>query len=652
MRADSTSPRQPRVSFRAVMIGAALIPLCCMWVVQSEILWYSGEPTTISLFYHVVFILMILIGINLGVRRVFPKRALDSGELLTVYIMLCLASAVCGHDMIQILVPMLVFPHWTADSGNRWGELILPHLPENLIVTDKDIIRGAFEGNASMYRWEVIRAFAGPMAHWFVFIMALIIVMIFMNILLRKQWTENEKLAYPVIQIPLEIANRTPSLLRNKLFWIGFLLAGGVDLVNGLQHFFPNIPQLPVVHAINLGEYLTEKPWNAVGTSWVSFYPFAVGLGFFLPTDMSFSCWFFYLFWEMQRVVTSAMGIRDIPGFPFITEQAAGGFIGICLIALWVSRRHLKGVFRRVLGLPGGISDHDEPVSYRTSVIGIVVLSGAIFLFSWGYLGMSPGIILLFFTIYFAFSIAIARLRAELGPPAHDLHFSGPGQLLTTIKGPVNLYPTPRNKLGNLVGFTYFWFFNRAYRAHPMAHTLEGFKISERQHMNSGHALGAMILALSLGILSAFWAMLYVFYRHGMDGSIIGPGRWFGQEPFGHLNAWIMTPEKPNSYALFGLIWGGISVAFLGAFRMRFAWWPFHPVGYAVSSSWSMEQLWFPLFLSWVTKVLLLRYGGVKAYRPAVPFFVGLVLGEFFVGTFWNILGILAGRTVYHFWPY
>jgi len=652
MQEDSFYQRQPRVSFRAVMLGVALIPLCCMWLVQSEILWYSGEPTTISLFYHVIFILMVLIGINQLIRLRFPKSALDAGEILTIYIMLCLASTMCGHDMIQILVPMLVFPHWNADAGNRWEELILPHLPKNLIVTDKDVMRGAFEGDASMYDWRVIQAFAGPMAHWFLFIMALVIMMILLNILLRKQWTENEKLAYPVIQIPMEISTHTSSLLRNKLFWIGFLISGTVDLVNGLQHFHPNIPKLPVVRAINLGEYLTEKPWNAVGASWVSFYPFAIGLGFFLPTDMSFSCWFFYLFWKMQRVLASTLGVRDIPDFPFVTEQSAGGFIGICLIALWVSRRHLRGVARKILGLEGGVNDDDEPVSYRTAAAGILLCGIALFLFSWGYLGMSPGIILFFFTVYFAFSIAIARLRAELGPPAHDLHFAGPGQLLTTVRGPVNLYPTPRNRLGNLVGFTYFWFFNRAYRAHPMAHTLEGFKISERQGMNPTHALAAMLLSLSLGIIFSFWAMLYVFYRHGMDGSIIGPGRWFGQEPFNILNGWIMAPKEPNPHAFLAILVGGLTVFFLGAFRMRFAWWPFHPVGYAVSSSWSMEQLWFPLVLSWALKVLILRYGGVKAYRPAIPFFVGLVLGEFFVGTFWNILGILAGRTVYHFWPY
>jgi len=97
----------------------------------------------------------------------------------------------------------------------------------------------------------------------------------------------------------------------------------------------------------------------------------------------------------------------------------------------------------------------------------------------------------------------------------------------------------------------------------------------------------------------------------------------------------------------------GIATAlFLAAMRMQFAWWPFHPVGYAVSGSWSMEQLWFPIFLSWLIKWTILRYGGSKAYKKAIPFFIGLVLGEFVVGNFWDLYGAVLGVPTYDFWPY
>jgi hypothetical protein len=63
-----------------------------------------------------------------------------------------------------------------------------------------------------------------------------------------------------------------------------------------------------------------------------------------------------------------------------------------------------------------------------------------------------------------------------------------------------------------------------------------------------------------------------------------------------------------------------------------------------------MGKLWACIFLAWAAKALITRYGGAKAYRAALPFFVGLVLGEFAIGSIWGILGAIIRRPVYLFW--
>ena len=40
-----------------------------------------------------------------------------------------------------------------------------------------------------------------------------------------------------------------------------------------------------------------------------------------------------------------------------------------------------------------------------------------------------------FFVLYYAISIAVTRMRAELGTPVHDLHYSGPDEILTRTIG-------------------------------------------------------------------------------------------------------------------------------------------------------------------------------------------------------------------------
>jgi hypothetical protein len=84
---------------------------------------------------------------------------------------------------------------------------------------------------------------------------------------------------------------------------------------------------------------------------------------------------------------------------------------------------------------------------------------------------------------------------------------------------------------------------------------------------------------------------------------------------------------------------------------MQIGWFPFHPVGFAVSSSWSMHLLWLPLFIAWVIKLTILRYGGLKLYKQALPLFLGLILGECVVGSFWTIWGIIFRIPSYAFWP-
>ena len=87
----------------------------------------------------------------------------------------------------------------------------------------------------------------------------------------------------------------------------------------------------------------------------------------------------------------------------------------------------------------------------------------------------------------------------------------------------------------------------------------------------------------------------------------------------------------------------------LMGFRTQYAWWPFHPAGYAVSGTWSMNVFWLSLLVAWLIKTIVLRYAGTGAYRACTPFFYGLILGECVVGAFWNFYGIAVGRETYRF---
>ena len=67
-------------------------------------------------------------------------------------------------------------------------------------------------------------------------------------------------------------------------------------------------------------------------------------------------------------------------------------------------------------------------------------------------------------------------------------------------------------------------------------------------------------------------------------------------------------------------------------------------MGYLLSSTWHLRIVWFSLFIGWLCKVLMVRFGGPGVFRRARPFFVGLIFGEMLAAGVWlGITLILAG---------
>ena len=640
-------------SWRAIFIGAVLIPFNAYWILDSA---GQGYPTTVSLYFNVIFCVFIIAFLNLLANRLLARKntsaggnnvadsrfTLGQGELLTIYVMLSIASSLAGHDVMRVLIPMIPHAFWFATPENEWAELFHRYIPDWIVVKDKDFLAEYYRGESTFYIWEHVSGWLTTTFWWGCFLFALVFVMVCINALVRRQWTEGEKLSYPIIQLPLELTGtkvpayggRATGILTNRVMWIGFALAGVIDITNGLHFLYPSVPSIGG-RLYDLRPFFTTKPWNAVGWTPVALFPFAVGLAFFIPLDLSFSCWFFYLFWKGQRILGSILGLRSMPGFPFIDEQSFGAYIGLLLIAVAATRKHLWQVCRKVVTNTSEVDDADEPMPYRVAVFALLASSAFIIGFCKA-AGMSLWVILAFFGIYYAISTAVTRMRAELGSPVHDLHFIGPDEMLPRIFG--------SRRLGskNLTMFAYLFFFNRAYRGHPMPHQLEGFKLAERTNINNRRLLIAMTLAIIGGIVASFWAYYHISY-------IEGARSWFAWRPFNRLQSWLISPRQPDHPATVAMFIGLGTTILLMVMRMRLFWFPFHPAGYAISSSWSMNVFWFSIFFSCIIKWIILRLGGLKTHRKAIPFFLGLILGEFIVGSIWSLIGITIDKPMYRF---
>jgi hypothetical protein len=183
--------------------------------------------------------------------------------------------------MLAEVIPSFGYAYWYATPENEWKEVIWKYLPNWLTVNDKEILRGYYEGDSSIYNLHTIRTWLSPVVAWSSFTFVMVFIMLCITVVLRRQWTESERLTYPTIRLPMEMTNPKSGFFRNRLMWMGFAVAGGICLINGLNVLYPSIPQIPVKRR-SISHYFTTKPWNAMEGLHIGFYPFIRGLVYFV----------------------------------------------------------------------------------------------------------------------------------------------------------------------------------------------------------------------------------------------------------------------------------------------------------------------------------------------------------------------------------
>ena len=640
MRQTNFQPSSP-IAKRAVLIGTVLIIANSYWIAYVEMIWHTAHLTTVAMSVNVMFGIFIITVLNMWIRSFAPSVSLTQRDLIVVYSMLAVGSAFSGHDCIPRLMGLIPYAFRFATAENDWEALLFHHLPEWLVVKHPKTVNDFYEGNVNFFTEGYVQYWIVPILSWSAVIFLLMLIFLCLTSLIRKQWIENEKLAYPIIQIPLEITTNR-RIFRNRLLWIGFGIAMGINLLNGLQFFFPVLPEIPV-KKYNLNIYFTQKPWNAMGNTPLRFHPYLIGFSFILPLDLAFSCSFFYLMKKVQLIFGSATGVSKLQGYPFLGEQGAGALVALLAIACWNGRKYFASVFSQVIQQKRA-GTQNEAFSYRSTLVtlGLSLLLLAILCIRGG---MSLWAFSVFIGIYLMIVVGLTRMRAELGPPIHAIGYLTPQYMMISLLG------TRRLRAGNLTMLSLLnWLSGASYasfRTHPMPDQLEAFKLAERTGVRNRTMFIVLVIASLVGILSSLILYPYAIYREGVAAGSeqIHAG---GADTYNFLSSWLVNPKPMDWLAttVLGLTFAAnLGIMFL---RSRFVWCPLHPAGYVIGvAPGTTDIIWFPLLIAMVAKWIILRNGGIKAYRRAIPFFIGLVLGEALMGCFWPLLSLILRSSVY-----
>ena len=146
-----------RLSARATVLGSILIPINCYWLIISRQPYqYQPIPTIISPFFNVIFILLLLVIFNRVLARFSPRSILTREELIIIYVMLSVASAIQSFQMMQTLTTMMEVPFRRATVENDWKNLFGKYIPNWLSVSNKKSVMAYYQGDSTFYHWPHI----------------------------------------------------------------------------------------------------------------------------------------------------------------------------------------------------------------------------------------------------------------------------------------------------------------------------------------------------------------------------------------------------------------------------------------------------------------------------------------------------------------
>ncbi len=652
--------RASGVTLRALILGIVLTGVADLWLHWAELVLGERGHTALantSIPVGPFNILFLLVVINILLTRVLRPLAFSQAELLVIYTMMTVSTVISSSGGIHFIVPTITAAFWYADSSNGWAGLFHQYVPDWLAQKNRAALYGFYVGHSRVHWSEWLR----PLGAWIGFLIVFTLATLCIVAILRRRWIDRERLAFPTVAVPVELMRSGPSLLRNRLLWLGFALVFCVDVMNTIHLNVPTVPYIPTRTADqpDLGNILNTPPWNAIGYTPISFYPFVVGIAYLLSVDMTFSCWFFWLVTKVEAVAGSAAGFTagatggGQAQWPYIGHQGAGAFLGLTLVGLYLSRGYLAEVWRVAWNRGSRLSktthdsrltthDSDEPMPYRVALLGLLVC--LVVMVGWCMAaGMRAIVAVALIVLALLYMIAAARIRAETG----NAWLVGPDvdayKVMTTTFGTTVYTPA------DLTVLAYVRNAIASYdlRCISMPNQFDAYKMADALQTDRRRLTWALVLAIVVGIVISFAIALMIWHAFGAGARTDRWRTYMGREPFDQLADALKTPVKPDTSGTIAIGAGFTITAALMLLRTRLTWWVFHPVGYAMANTETMNSVWLPFFIAWVVKVFVLRYGGMRLYKASLPFFYGLIIGDFLAGGLTTLAGCLTGINPY-----
>jgi len=646
-----------QIRLRALILGFIMAVVVCA-ITPFNNAYRQGTPLggghfPLAPFYVLIWLTLLLTGVRIVVRN---KTLLTGKELLVAWIQMVIVSGIAYTGLVRTLFINLTAPYHFATVENRWEEVLHPLLPKAWYPLSRDAVEGIYNGIAGgrgMGWWEVLRqipwsAWLQPLLSWGCFIILCYLVMICMVNLFSRQFIQNERMNFPLLQVPqmMEEAldkNGMGRFLANRFFLAGLMVPVFLHLVNGLNFYFPAVPQIPTL--ILAGPYFPKYGlFSGFHKLKIYIYPAFIGFAFLTSKQISFSFWFFFILGGLMigllglfgyNIPAAVLGITFGPTLSRPEEIQMIGAYGIFfLFLLWLARQHIKNVVKDAVALRRESDSGVEWFSTTASFWGFAIGSIAI-MFWCNHYGMPFAVSFLLIGACFMVMIVATRIICQ-GGIAYFTLTAAPIDGLIYIFGPGFF-----SSIGILIAGVIQKVLFVDLRECLMPSLLHANKVTQNLS-NRRVIFCGMFITLIAGVVVSFVAMLALCYKFGIRELQLDWATRTTVTVYENIYALVETPVETSPWVIIFSVAGAIVMLILVICYHRVYWWPLHPLGYLTAYSSAMRILWFSFFIGWLCNALCMRYGGVLLFRKLRYFFVGLVVGDFFMGGTWALVGLFS----------
>lgn len=632
---ETEAPNFVGIRFRAILV-AFLLTFPVVFATTNAV--HSGY---FSLMVAPISALLITLIVNAPLRWFCPKWSLNQKDLIVIFSLLAVAGAVSGEWIEFGHAATYNYP-FQSRTNPTYRDHMIKEMPDWLVIKDMAQVQD-IEGGGRSWTYVLGRLplYFPIWLGWGGLFFALYLAMQCINSLMRGAWCERERLTFPLIQLPVAMAEGggAGGMWKSRAMWIAFTVMFSIDMLNGFHYLYPSIPAIPTKTLFMINDAFKEPPMSNIGEFRISIYPFMAAVGLFMPSDLVLSLVIFYLMRKATHVIVAANGVPQqtfsgtslLPGPPYFDEQTWGGILAMFLGSLWVSRDYLRSVWKDIRTGPAA-RQPDGGISHFWAFVGLIV--GFVVMVGYGMTGTLPWpYMIAYVSLFLIFSVVLTRIRAQLGPPTHEFAFFGPNSIMHRFLGNRWLSEKQATYVSEV-----FLVMNRIHRNHVMPYQLEAMKMAQIEKVNQKRIFQAMAAITILAFFLAYFFIQVRVYRTGNIGWSEAPN---------YLNNILNNRKGPDLTGIVMTIFGFAVVLILDLIRFKFPGFPLHPAGYVLALNYGVDYFWFGLLIALLIKNFVQRYYGLRGYDKLRSVALGILLGEYAAETIWMAMALITKQSTY-----